>query len=249
MLSLTITTWKNSYESLQLAIEIGQKSLEKGTAYIYRVGSVHFEAAFASYLTQAESEDWEKLFQEALRLFALSEQIDDCRSRKNYPFNLARLHIEWYLGQWLLEKHPDPVLLDRSINLYVDGIWGQDQQPLAVFSVLPMGYLLRQDGEQLEKFWEILAKQIDLSRLPDELALWYRWSQLLKANATTSGNFFGAYDSYCHQLSGPTIQPAKFYMAAAKIGQQSFGLTDSRHSILYRLAVEPWDTKPENTTN
>lgn len=85
--------WENRYHSLQRSARVGQTAVAKGTAYIFRVGHTHFEAAFAGYLVQPDG-DWHGLLQEALRLFALSAQSDDCRSKEDYPFNLAQLYVE-----------------------------------------------------------------------------------------------------------------------------------------------------------
>lgn len=241
----SMVSWQKSYKSLQSAMRIGQASIEKGTAYIYRVGSIYYEAALACFLTQAKGEEWKNPIQEALRLFELSEQTDDCHSRRNYPFNLARMYLEWYLGQWLLGDKLDPILLDRAINLYVEGLWEQEHQPLSSLSVLPMGYLLRQDGEHLAQFWDMLAKRVDPAGLPAELALWFRWSALLKGNTLADSDFWKAYDGFSRQLSDPLTQPAKFYLAAAKISQQLVDPAHTPKALLNRLAIEPWTNRQE----
>jgi hypothetical protein len=206
------------------------------------VGSVYFEYGFTLFLRQVE--DWAEPLEEALRLFTRSAETGDCESRTNYPFNLARLYVESYLAQWLLSNSPDQGLLDRSINLYVDAIWSEERQPLSVMDVLPMGYLLREDGRHLQKFWGMLDERLDLERLPAELALWHSWSQRFlspEESARSAEAFLEIYDRYAQSVSDPTSQPAKFYLAATKIGRAIFGLPGTNHQVLSRLAVAPWE--------
>lgn len=239
MASKAAELWLRTYHSHKDTVRVGQTALAKGTAYIYRVGSFAYEVAFAARIL--EQADSSTLMIQALELFARSVESGDCANRTDYPFNLARLHLEWYLGQWLQDGEPDVALLERSINLYAEALWQGEKRPLSTVAVLPPGYLLLKDGRRLEQFWQMLAKQIELERLPDELALWHRWSSLFLAGAADNGEFLAAYDTYIRKVKDPTTQPAKFYLSVAKIGLESFGLTGSRQDTLIRLAVQPWE--------
>ena len=234
--------WGNRYQSQKHAIVVSQSSLDRGTAYIYRVASIHFEAAFAGLVAQRDA-DWQGLLQVALRLFAQSVEARDCQPRRDYPFNLARLHAEWYLGQWLLGIQPDPDLLDRSIAIYVDALWGKHKS-LSALPVLPMGLLLAQDRRRLQEFWQMLQEQNDLDRLPAELALWRAVSSLFLAEpdrvTAKDDVYLQAFAGLGRELKDPTAQPAKFYLAAAKIGMEAFGLAGTYHSVLLHFAIEPW---------
>jgi hypothetical protein len=235
-----IARWNEFANGLAATLSTGRRMVAEGKAYIYRVGRSIYSTAFARYLTHPEGDEWPALFSEALELFALSAERDDCQPRREYPFNLAGLLLEWYLGQWLLGQESDPSLLDRSINLFADGLWGEKTQPLGAMAALPPGYLLRQDREHLANFWEILARQVDLDRLPDELALWRAWSNAFIAGETTPAVYWSAYESFAKSLKDPTDKSASFYLVAAKIGLDSFGLAEPRQEVLRRLAVRPW---------
>ena len=243
-MSETLTLWEKRYQSMQRALRVSQASLYKGTAYIYRVGNLNFEAAFALFLTYPEK-DWRGLVREAIHLFNLSLTTNDCQPRRDYPFNLARLYLEWHLGQWFLGDPGDINLLNQSINTYVEGLWGKSQQPLSALAVLPMGFLIRRDWPRLESFWKMLAERVDPSQLPPELVLWHRWSELIpvkmRQEQALGNDYLKAYTLYSRQIKDPTSQPAKFYLAVAKISQDVFGLKSEVHAVLSRLAVEPWE--------
>ena len=230
-----LSRWQGYAEGLEDALVVGRKMVAEGEAYIYRVAHSGFEVAFVRYLAAPQATEWTDLLREALALFALSNERNDTLERRDYPFNRAALLMEWYLGQGWLGERPDPALLDRSINLYAEGLWAKLQRPLSALAVLPPGYLLRQDAEHLTHFWEIVNEAGGLDRLPAELALWRRWSVAFLEGQSSPAGFWSAYVPFASRLDDPTNQPARFYLAAAQIGLELFGVAEPHHEVVRRL--------------
>lgn len=231
-----LSRWQSYAAGLEAVLVTGRQMVAEGDAYLYRVGHSAFEAAFGRYLADPQAAAWRNLLDEAVALFAQSVAQDDTRARRDYPFNLAALLLEWHLGQWWRGESPDPALLDRSINLYAQGLWAKPQRPLEAMAVLPPGYLLRQDAAHLTSFWEIVGQAGSLERLPDELALWRRWSVAFLQGQVSPAAFWEAYAPFAQAQEDPTRQPARFYLAAAKIGAEVFGLAAPRQEALRQLA-------------
>lgn len=233
-----VEVWKRQYDSLQRAMRIGREAVPTGTAYVYRVGNTHFEAAFAGFVIQAD--DWRHLFSLALDFYAHSAGSDDCLSRKEYPFNLARLYAEWYLGQWLMGEPPSQDLLEKSINLYVEGLQEYNQQPLSFFSAFAVNYLLCDDKGHLDELWELLAKQQSKrENFPRELAFWHDLSEIYfderKFHLEKQQEFKSLFDIYISGIADRSSLAAKFYLAVAKIGIKGLGLSEALHSTILNL--------------
>lgn len=232
-----LKAWQSYAQGLEDSLTVGRQMVAEGRAYVYRVAHSAFEVAFVRYLATPQATEWADLLNEALALFALSVKGQDTQVRRDYPFNLAALLLEWHLGQWWLGEEPDPALLDQSINLYAEGLWAKPQRPLSAMSVLPPAYLLRQDTEHLANFWSVLNKTAVLESLPNELALWRSWSVGFLESRATPDAFWVAYATFARGGGEPTTRPARFYLAAAKIGRDVFGISEPLHAVLHRLAI------------
>jgi hypothetical protein len=236
--------WQRRDQAMQLAIKVGEKSLEKGTVYIYRLASVYYEAAFARYLLGADS-NWLEALNRSLELFRRSSDSGDCENRIGYPYNLAQLYLEWYLGLFWSGSTLDESLLDKSIDTYVQALWKEEKQSLTNLSVLPPCYLLHRDRVRLTKFWEMIANDGGTEKLPPEMDFWYRLSNIYLEktveNSPLSDQFMHVYQNYLGKLKDPSTQSAKFFSALAKIGKDSFGLKENLPILLNKLAVELWE--------
>jgi hypothetical protein len=233
--------WQRRDQAMQLAIKVGEKSLEKGTAYIYRLASVYYEAAFARYLLGGDI-SWSVALHRSLELFQLSSESGDCKDRIGYPYNLAQLYLEWYLGLFWSGSPLDESLLDESIDTYVEALWKEEKQSLTNLRVLPPCYLLHRDRVRLTKFWEMIANDGGTETLPSEMDFWFRLSNIYLEktveNSPLSDQFMNVYQSYMDNLKDPSAQSAKFFLALAKIGKDSFGLTENLPTLLRKLAVD-----------
>lgn len=237
----TIQTWQTQADSLARAMRIGRNLVNDDKGNIYQIGSAFFEAAFGSYLAQPDGDEWHATLEEALALFALAVERDDCRRWREFPHNQAQLHLESYLGHWWAGREAEGDQLDRAINFTIDAIFDGRQHPLGSFSTLPPLYLLRQDAEHLRAFWKLVAEQSQPNEFPPELAMWKRLSDAFLSGQATADAFWGAYTAYARRLKSPLDQPARFYLALARIGRDVFGLREEPATLLHRLAVAPWD--------
>lgn len=233
-----IEPWKQQYDSLQRAMRIGREAVSMGTAYLYRVGNTHFEAAFAGFVIQAD--DWRQLCSMALDFYAQSVASDDCLPRKEYPFNLARLYAEWHLGQWLMGEPSLQDLLEKSTNLYVEGLQEHNQQPLSFFSAFAVNYLLCDDKRHLDELWELLARhQSKREDFPRELAFWHDLSELYfdeqKLHPDKQQEFKSLFDVYISGIADRSSLSAKFYLSIAKIGNKGLGLSEALHLMVLNL--------------
>lgn len=239
--------WERRYLSLRRTFEVGQKSLDFDAGYVYRVANIYFEAAFALLLLEPQS-NWKDWLIKAVEYFRKSIESGDCQNRPDFPLNMARLCQEWYLALWLLESEPKIALLEQSILLYTDGLWGGQRgqtYSLPTYSALPMVYMLKQDRSMLTEFWKKLGDKYKLdTKMPAELDLFRRWTDIYLSESqpsqSTRSGFIIAYSTYSRQEKDPTVQPARFYISAARIGIENFGVTGTPGAVLTRLAVTPW---------
>lgn len=127
--------------------------------------------------------------------------------------------------------------------MYVDALSGEEPQPLPSFATLPMGYFLSRNYDRLANFWGILAKQTDLNNLPPELSFWRKCSELLRVvlqEARPYNAYLQTLATYCRTLPEPTDESAKFYLAVAKVGMDTFGLSGESRAAIQSVAVTPW---------
>lgn len=232
----TVQAWRQHADSLARARRVGRQLVDKGQGNLYQIGNAFFESAFALFVAQSETEEGRSQLQEALAIYRLAVERDDCARWPEYPFNLAHLLLETYLGQWLLSEATDATLLSGAINRYVDGLFDGRPHPLASFAVLPPAYLLHGDEEQLAAFWQQMGEKSAPAEYPAELRLWWRWSQAVLEDRATPDAFRQLYADYRRQAGQPTDQLARFYLASAAIGVGQFGLTEDRALIIRRLA-------------
>lgn len=237
----TTQRWQTRADSLARAMRIGRGLVDEGKGNLYQIGSAFFEASFGHYLFQPQGNEWRVTLDEGLALFALALERDDCRRWPEFPHNEAHLHLEAYIGQWWAGRAAEPGHLDRAINLTIDALFDGRQHPLGSYAALPPLYLLRRDSEHLASFWKVLSEQSNSMELPPELALWKKLSDAFLTGQTSEVTFWEAFTTYARRLKTPTDQPARFFLAIAKIGLDLFGVAQERDAALYRLAVAPWE--------
>lgn len=237
-----LARWYKRYQSLNSMLRIGRANIESGTAYIYRVAGFFYECAFAG-LVSGEAKDWQELMRGAIEYDQLAVERGDLEKRDEYPFNLAQLYSEWYLGEWLLKGEVDSERLDQSIFYYLEAIFKKNVQPVENMVVLPMHYMLRNDREHLANFWELLAGKSRMDQLPPEADYWARLSQkfLAAEEDRTQEMFFEEFRVYSKKLREPTEQAARFYLGLAKIGADYFHVPGATLEILRALACDPWN--------
>ena len=234
---MTVHKWQERAGSFARAKRIGRQLVEQSQGNLYQIGYAFYESAFAHYLTEPNGQLWRDDLQEALALYALARDRNDCERWPEFPFNLAHLLVETYLGKWLLEQEMDEELLAQAVNRYVDALFNGHAQPLASFAVLPPVYLLKGDDSLLATFWRLIGEKAEPSEFSPDLKLWWRWSDNLLNGQTTAEAFWSPYVTFKRRLKSPTDQPARFYLAAARIGRLRFALDDEPQVLLQRLAM------------
>jgi len=237
-------TWFKEYQSNASALRVANATVEKGTAYLYRVGTFHFETGFAC-LASAQGCDWVSLFQRAAEIYHLSLDKDDCQNRQEYPYNLGRLHQDLYFCQWLLDQPADPNLLLTSAHWYVDGLWSKPQQPIENFAFLIQDYLLVSVENRLAELWALLEQKSDLQKAPSEIRLWWQVSNLLRelGQSAKVEDFDEVYRDYVKDRwkDGPTRKIPSFYLTLAKLLLDKFGYPGSPQESILHIAVRAWE--------
>lgn len=236
--------WSEFADTMMRSLERSERTIAKGDAYLYGVGSVYFNTAFAAYVSAME---WKPLLVRACELFHSSVEKNDCQTKDplHYPFNQAQLLLSLYLTSGWLGENQATDFLDKAIDLTVDGTWAAKKQPVVAFGGLAKMYLLREDVQRLSALWEMLGKQTDLSDLPTEMSLWYGlyngiYIQQLPADELAA-RFIVLYAAWNRGLKDPSDRLAGQYLSLAQIASRTFWPGLSHFEICQRLAVEPWE--------
>jgi hypothetical protein len=233
--------WQQRLRALRNSSRSAEKALAGGSGYIYRIALTFFDAALIEAFTETNT-DWRKELQRALDLMERSAESGDCQKHNTYPFNLASLRLEQHLGGWFIGEQTDLSRLNQAINLFVEEIYRKEKQPLRMFSPLPLCYLLRQDSDHLNAFWDLLGKKTDLEHLPAELQFWRRVTQIFQQGSGTSlaDRYLEAYRDLISTLSSPMDQPVRFYLGVARTAIILFEIKMSSLEAVQWFAIESW---------
>ena len=226
--------WAKHYQAFVNTLPVGESALEKGTAYVYRVASIYMEAGFSLYLIKTGDQEWITLVKRALELFARSVREQDCESRDQYPFNLARLYLEWYLSTWWLGELPAPHYLEKTIALNLEGLQQRKVRNTGLYLPLAQCLLVR-DGRIGDDFWQN-AESV-AGPLTRELVLLRRISALADQPQPDFSAFLESYQMFFRRLRSPAEQPANFYLTLAYFVSARFPGVSPMDSTLRQLAI------------
>ena len=198
--------WQKRLDALVFAYPSAERALQRKSSYLYNAASTYFHGGLVTAFLHPE-QDWQTPLKKGLEIMVLADEKGDFAGRETYPYNLAGMCYERYLGKWALAQPGDTDLLDREINLFVEGLYGKTEQHLWSLAPLPFGYLLRGDTQHLNDFWKLIASKNGDDPLPPELSVWKQVTELLAARKASCEEYLAAFRPLVKQRKTP--QPCR----------------------------------------